>query len=236
MSIHVMIIEDEPMMIDVLTAYLEKEGYEVSSSRNGLEGIELFWKNTPDFLILDLMLPDLTGEEICTRIRQKSDVPILILSAKSAVEERIQGMILGADDYVTKPFSPREVIVRMEAILRRTGLLSKKSVQSFNKGLLVIENVKKLVKFHDKEITLTPIEFHTLTAMSKEPGRVFSRADLLEKIQEDRFYEGYERSIDVHIKNLRKKIEKDTRQPEFIVTVFGMGYKFGGKRDVSNLV
>lgn len=236
MSIHVMIIEDEPMMIEVLTAYLEKEGYEVSSSKNGKDGLEMFWKKQPDFLILDLMLPDLTGEQICARIRQKSDAPILILSAKSAEEDRIGGIVLGADDYVTKPFSPREVIVRMEAILRRTGLLSKKSVQSFNKGMLVIDNKKKQVKLHDEEMTLTPIEFNILLALSKEPGRVFSRVDLLEKIQEDRFYEGYERSVDVHIKNLRKKIEKDARHPDFIVTVFGMGYKFGGKRDVTNSI
>jgi len=231
-----MIIEDEPMMIEVLTAYLEKEGYEVSSSKNGKDGLEMFWKKQPDFLILDLMLPDLTGEQICARIRQKSDAPILILSAKSAEEDRIGGIVLGADDYVTKPFSPREVIVRMEAILRRTGLLSKKSVQSFNKGMLVIDNKKKQVKLHDEEMTLTPIEFNILLALSKEPGRVFSRVDLLEKIQEDRFYEGYERSVDVHIKNLRKKIEKDARHPDFIVTVFGMGYKFGGKRDVTNSI
>jgi len=231
-----MIIEDEPMMIEVLTAYLEKEGYEVSSSKNGKDGLEMFWKKQPDFLILDLMLPDLTGEQICARIRQKSDAPILILSAKSAEEDRIGGIVLGADDYVTKPFSPREVIVRMEAILRRTGLLSKKSVQSFNKGMLVIDNKKKQVKLHDEEMTLTPIEFNILLALSKEPGRVFSRVDLLEKIQEERFYEGYERSVDVHIKNLRKKIEKDARHPDFIVTVFGMGYKFGGKRDVTNSI
>ncbi|MCE7793973.1 response regulator transcription factor [Salipaludibacillus sp. CUR1] len=236
MAVQVMIIEDEPMMVDVLTAYLEKEGYDVVSSPNGKAGLDLFWKIQPDFLILDLMLPDLSGEEICTRIRQHTDTPILMLSAKSAEDERIQGMLLGADDYVTKPFSPKEVIVRMEAILRRAGLSSKKSVQSYNGGMLVIDDKKKLVTINDKEVTLTPLEFHVITAMAKEPGRVFSRSDLLEKIQEDRFYEGYERSIDVHIKNLRKKIEKDTRKPEYIVTVFGMGYKFGGKRDVSNPV
>ncbi|MCD8511077.1 MAG: response regulator transcription factor [Bacillus sp. (in: Bacteria)] len=233
MAITVFIVEDEPMIIEVLKAYLEKSGYEVESAQNGKEGLTRIKEWNPDFVILDLMLPDMPGEEICKQIRLTSDVPIMMLSAKSSEEDRIGGIVIGADDYVTKPFSPREVIVRMEAILRRTRTLNKMEVFSFNDKELIIDFIKKEVLLMNEPISLTPIEFNIITAMGKHPGRVFSRGDLLEKIQEDSFYEGYERSIDVHIKNLRKKIEVNTKQPKYILTVFGMGYKFGGKRDVS---
>ncbi|UCZ53550.1 response regulator transcription factor [Bacillus shivajii] len=233
MAIKVFIVEDEPMIIEVLKAYLEKANYEVEWSENGKEGLERIKSTNPDFIILDLMLPDMPGEEICKQIRQTSDTPIMMLTAKTQEEDRIEGIVIGADDYVTKPFSPREVIVRMEAILRRTNTLNKMDVFSFNDKELVIDIKKKEVTLEGEWVALTPIEYNLLVAMAKYPGRVFSRADLLTGIQDDGFYEGYERSVDVHIKNLRKKIEKDTKHPKYIVTVFGMGYKFGGKRDAS---
>ncbi|MCD8510395.1 MAG: response regulator transcription factor [Bacillus sp. (in: Bacteria)] len=233
MAIKVFIVEDEPMIIEVLKAYLEKSGYVVEAAQNGKEGLTRIKETNPDFVILDLMLPDMPGEEICRQIRFTSDIPIMMLSAKSSEDDRIGGIVIGADDYVTKPFSPREVIVRMEAILRRTRTLNKLDVFSFNEKELVIDFIKKEVVLNNDPISLTPIEFTIITVMAKHPGRVFSRADLLEKIQEDSFFEGYERSIDVHIKNLRKKIEVNTKQPKYILTVFGMGYKFGGRRDVS---
>lgn len=231
-KIKIVIVDDEPMIIDVLQAYFEKAGFEVYSAQRGGEALSIIGKINPDFLILDLMLPDFSGEEICKRVREKSDVPIMMLTAKTSEEERINGIVIGADDYVTKPFSPREVVVRVEAILRRTKQQSDKERLSYNNHELTIETLKKEVHVSGEAVTLTPIEFKLLVSMAKFPGRVYSRLDLLEKVQEDS-YEGYERSIDVHIKNLRKKIEKDTKNPDYILTVFGMGYKFGGKLDVS---
>ncbi|MCD8500606.1 MAG: response regulator transcription factor [Bacillaceae bacterium] len=233
MSLKVFIVDDEPMIIEVLKAYLVQAGYSVYSATKGSEAIEKIQQVEPDFLILDLMLPDLSGEEICKRIRAYSDVPILMLTAKSAEDDRINGITIGADDYVTKPFSPREIVVRVEAILRRTRRLTPKSKRSFNNHDLIIDDLKKEVKVGSDIVTLTPIEYKLLSCMSESPGRVYSRLDLLEKIQTD-YYEGYERSIDVHIKNLRKKIETNPKNPTYVFTVFGMGYKFGGKLDVSN--
>ncbi|MBB5174727.1 response regulator transcription factor [Texcoconibacillus texcoconensis] len=233
MAVKVFIVEDEPMIIEVLKAYLEKSNYIVEYSENGAEGLQRIKESQPDFIILDLMLPDMPGEDICKQIRETSDIPIMMLTAKTAEEDRIEGIVIGADDYITKPFSPREVIVRMEAILRRTQTLNKLDVYSFNQGELAIDFAKREVRSRGNILSMTPIEFNILKAIAKHPGRVFSRADLLQKVQEDHFYEGYERNIDVHIKNLRKKIEKDTKQPQFVLTVFGMGYKFGGTRDVS---
>lgn len=224
------VIDDEPLIVEVLKAYLEREGYEVIASMNGREGLDLIEKENPDFIILDLMLPDLSGEEICKEVRKSSDVPILMLTAKTAEEERIGGLLLGADDYVTKPFSPREVVVRVKNILRRTLRGLEENLLSFNQGFLTIDDRKKEVRREGKEISLTPIEYKILLGMAKQPGRVFSRMDLLSLSETDP-YEGYERNIDVHIKNLRKKVEESPRNPRFILTVFGMGYKFGGRPD-----
>jgi DNA-binding response OmpR family regulator len=158
-----------------------------------------------------------------------------MLTAKSAEDDRINGIVMGADDYLTKPFSPREVVVRVQAILRRVKKTEKVERLEFNRKKLVIDLIKKEVTANGDNITLTPIEYKLLTNMAVNPGRVYSRMDLLEKIQDEgMYYEGYERSVDTHIKNLRKKIEMDSRQPDFIVTVFGMGYKFGGVLDAAN--
>lgn len=224
------VIDDEPLIVEVLKAYLEREGYEVIASMNGREGLDLIEQENPDFIILDLMLPDLSGEEICKEVRKSSDVPILMLTAKTAEEERIGGLLLGADDYVTKPFSPREVVVRVKNILRRTLRGLEENLLSFNQGFLTIDDRKKEVRREGKEISLTPIEYKILLGMAKQPGRVFSRMDLLSLTETDP-YEGYERNIDVHIKNLRKKVEESPRNPRLILTVFGMGYKFGGRPD-----
>ncbi|MGO4889664.1 response regulator transcription factor [Anaerobacillus sp. MEB173] len=229
----VLIVDDEPMIIEVLQAYLEKAGYAVISAANGYDALYLCKEEKPDFIVLDLMLPDLSGEEVCKRIREYSNVPIMMLTAKTAEEERIHGIVIGADDYVVKPFSPREVMVRIEAILRRTRKEVQGDLYSFNNGQLNINHVSHEVKVRDQIVSLTPIEYKLLVGMAKYPSRVYSRLDLLEKVQNES-YEGYERSIDVHIKNLRKKIEVNSKEPEYILTVFGIGYKFGGKRDVSD--
>ncbi|PRO66484.1 response regulator transcription factor [Alkalicoccus urumqiensis] len=230
---HVLIVEDEYSMVEVLEAYLVRDGHEVSYALNGADGLKQFRVKRPDFIILDLMLPDLSGESVLQEVRREADTPVLILSAKSAEEERVQGMLLGADDYVVKPFSPREVMVRIQAIMRRFQKQEEQSeVWSFGGGRLRIRLNERRVICGGEEVHLTPIEYRLLTAMARHPGWVYERAELLEKVQEDLFFEGYERSIDVHVKNLRKKIEVDPRHPEWVETVFGMGYRFRGERDV----
>lgn len=231
----ILLVDDERRIIEVLEAYLVREGYEIHSADNGIDALKKVKTVTPDLIILDLMLPDISGEEVCRLVRKESDVPILMLTAKSAEDDRINGIVMGADDYLTKPFSPREVVVRVQAILRRVKKTEKVERLEFNRKKLVIDLIKKDVTANGDSITLTPIEYKLLTNMAVNPGRVYSRMDLLEKIQDEgMYYEGYERSVDTHIKNLRKKIERDSRQPDFIVTVFGMGYKFGGVLDAAN--
>ncbi|MBO0958971.1 response regulator transcription factor [Neobacillus sp. MM2021_6] len=231
----ILLVDDELRIIEVLEAYLEREGYEIHSADNGIDALKKAKTINPDLIILDLMLPDISGEEVCRLVRKESDVPILMLTAKSAEDDRINGIVMGADDYLTKPFSPREVVVRVQAILRRVKKTEKMERLEFNRRKLAIDLIKKEVMVNGEDVTLTPIEYKLLTNMAVNPGRVYSRMDLLEKIQDaGMYYEGYERSVDTHIKNLRKKIESDSRQPDFIVTVFGMGYKFGGVLDAAN--
>lgn len=231
----ILLVDDERRIVEVLEAYLEREGYEIHSADNGIDALKKVKALEPDLIILDLMLPDISGEEVCRLVRKESDVPILMLTAKSAEDDRINGIIIGADDYLTKPFSPREVVVRVQAILRRVKKVEKVDRIEFNHKQLAIDLVKKEVIVMGQDVTLTPIEYKLLTNMALNPGRVYSRMDLLEKIQDEgMYYEGYERSVDTHIKNLRKKIELDSRQPTFILTVFGMGYKFGGVLDAAN--
>lgn len=241
METTILLVDDERMITEVLEAYLIKEGYKVVTSDNGLDALRKADTVKPDLIVLDLMLPDISGEEICRLLRKESDVPILMLTAKSGEDERINGIIIGADDYVTKPFSPKEVVVRIQAILRRTNKQNQiapetqSEILSYNQGELILDLTKKEIKFKNEIVSVTPIEYKLLSNMAKFPGRVYSRMDLLEKIQEDGMsYEGYERSIDTHIKNLRKKIELDPRDPKYILTVFGMGYKFGGAADAKN--
>ena len=231
----ILLVDDERRIIEVLEAYLVREGYEIHSADNGIDALKKAKTVNPDLIILDLMLPDISGEEVCRLVRKESDVPILMLTAKSAEDDRINGIVMGADDYLTKTFSPREVVVRVQAILRRVKKTEKVERLEFNRKKLVIDLIKKEVTANGDNITLTPIEYKLLTNMAVNPGRVYSRMDLLEKIQDEgMYYEGYERSVDTHIKNLRKKIELDSRHPDFIVTVFGMGYKFGGVLDAAN--
>ncbi len=231
----ILIVDDEQIIVEVLEAYFDKEGWEILFASNGIDALKKVKNENPDLIVLDLMLPDISGEEVCGLIRKDSDTPIIMLTAKSSEDDLINGIVIGADDYVTKPFSPREVVIRVKALLRRTKQMVNVNHISFNKQKLKIDFIKKEVKVSNVVLSLTPNEYKILVLMAGYPGRVYSRADLLEKIQEDGVYfEGYERSIDTHIKNLRKKIETDSRKPEFIITVFGMGYKFGGERDAPN--
>ncbi|WP_226037609.1 response regulator transcription factor [Aquibacillus saliphilus] len=231
----ILIVDDEKIILEVLEAYFEKENWDILFASNGIEALKKVKEENPDLIILDLMLPDISGEEVCSLTRKNSNVPIIMLTAKSTEDDLINGIVIGADDYVTKPFSPREVVVRVKALLRRTNKTETGSQLGFNNRKLKIDKLKKEVKQNDQIIGLTPNEYKLLLSMASYPGRVYSRSDLLGKIQEDGgYFEGYERSIDTHIKNLRKKVETDSRHPEFILTVFGMGYKFGGVPDEDN--
>lgn len=225
----IFVIDDEVSLLEVIKDYLKKEGLEVFTSVNGEEALRLFSVLQPDLVILDLMLPDLSGEEICTKIRQESDTPILMLTAKSGEEDRITGLELGADDYLTKPFSPRELVMRVKAILRRTmGSVKATQALSFNQGDIIINIEEHTVMKKGEEIRLTPIEFSLLLVFAQNRNRTYSRAQLISTALGYDFA-GYERTIDAHIKNIRQKIEDNLKEPKYIVTVYGIGYKFQGE-------
>lgn len=225
---NILIIEDEKRVSEVLKAYLEKEGYKVYCTTKGLEGIEIFKSMNIKLIILDLMLPDISGEEVCKIIRQSSDVHIFMLTAKGALNDRIEGLNIGADEYLIKPFSPRELTARVNALFRRLSTDNSTSNLIFDDGKLIIDYDKRVVKVNGKEISITPNEFDILYALVSNKGKVLSREQLIDKIFGIDF-EGYDRTIDVHIKNIRKKIEEDTKNPKYIVTVMKVGYKFGGE-------
>lgn len=228
----ILVIEDELKILQIIEAYLKKEGYQVFTATDGFFGLEQAKKLSPDLIILDLMLPGISGEQLLTELRQVSDVSVIILSAKTSEDERIFGLNIGADDYLTKPFSPRELVARVQAQLRRAqgSKVATTINYSFNHGNLVIIPLKHEVYLEQKLVKLTPTEFKILVLLSRAPGQVFSRGQLLELVQGHSF-EGYDRTIDSHIKNLRQKIEKNPEKPQYLLTVFGVGYKFGGVRD-----
>lgn len=222
---NILIIEDEKSVSDVIKAYLEKEGFGVYSTENGLDGIEIFRKERIDLVILDLMLPDIDGEEVCKILRKISDVYIFMLTAKSTLSDKIEGLNIGADEYLTKPLSPRELTARVNALFRRVGG-SKENVLFFNDNKLIIDVDKRLVKLNGQEVNLTPNEFDILYVLASNKGKAFTREAIIERVFGIDF-DGSDRSIDVHIKNLRKKIEEDTKSPRYILTVTKIGYKFG---------
>jgi two-component system OmpR family response regulator len=224
----VLIIEDERKISDIVELYLKREGFRTRVAGNGKEAMNLL-REPFDLIVLDLMLPDISGEELCSTIRETSDAPIIMLTAKSGEEDRIKGLGLGADDYVVKPFSPRELVARVKAQLRRTRKVGGK-VLSFDKGLLTMDTESHEVKRKGISTVLTPTEFRILLLLAEKPGRIFSRLQLINMVQGYDF-EGYDRTIDAHIKNLRQKIEDDQRNPLFIKTVYGVGYKFTGAPD-----
>jgi len=227
-QVKILVVDDEVTIIQVIKAYLEKSNFIVYEADSGRGALHLFESLQPDLLVLDLMLPDISGEEVCRLIRKKSNVPILMLTAKSNEDDKVNGFLIGADDYMTKPFSPRELLARVNSLLRRSQI----SMQSdtghpitFNNNQLSIDLEHHEVQLEGKPISLTPIEFKLLEVLAKHPKRVFSRFELVNLIQGDTF-EGFERTIDVHIKNVRQKIGDDPKYPTYISTVFGIGYKF----------
>jgi DNA-binding response OmpR family regulator len=222
----VVVIDDDPSVQEVVRAYLERDGYLVYVAGTAGEGLAVAERVRPGIIVLDLMLPDRSGEDVCREVRARSDVPILMLTAKASEEERIEGLALGADDYLTKPFSPRELVARVRAILRRTQGAEQPlvAVLRFDDGGLEIDSVGHEVRRDGTAVDLTPNEYKLLTTLARYPGRAYSRFELINHVQGYE-YEGYERTIDAHVKNLRRKIEADPRHPRYVETVFGVGYR-----------
>jgi len=222
----ILVIDDEPSVQQVVRGYLEKDGYHVFVAGNGRDGLALAERTTPGLVVLDVMLPDITGEEICRQIRGRSDVPILMLTAKSAERERVNGLAIGADDYLAKPFGPRELVASVRAILRRTqgGEPPLVETLSADGGRFEIDTVAHEVRIEGQIVDLTPNEYRLLVSLARYPGRVYSRFELINLVQGYDF-NGYERTIDAHVKNLRKKVELDPKHPRYVETVFGVGYR-----------
>jgi two-component system, OmpR family, alkaline phosphatase synthesis response regulator PhoP len=221
----VLIIEDEAELVKILKIYLEKAGYTVFLAVRGDDGLTLWEQSKPDLLIIDLNLPGVDGLEVTRTIRKKSDVPIIMLTARVEEMDRLIGLELGADDYISKPFSPREVVARVKAVLRRSNRSASSDEKLLEFGDLVIDIEGHRVTRGEQILELTPTEFSILVTLASQPGRVFSRLQLLEQSQ-GTAYEGYERTIDAHVKNLRSKVESDPHNPQCIETVFGVGYRF----------
>jgi len=227
----VLVVEDETKIRELLRSYLEREGFTVLTTASGAEAIALAERAAPDLIVLDLGLPDVPGEEVAREVRRSSAVPILMLTAKSAEDDRIRGLEVGADDYLTKPFSPRELVLRVQAILRRgRAETSGGARRSFGGGELVIDEDRRQVSVRGRRVELTPTEWGVLTALTNVPGRVYSRYELINRVRGYEF-DGYERTIDSHVKNLRRKIERDPAIPAIVETVLGAGYRFGLARD-----
>ena len=222
----IVVIDDEESVREVVRAYLEKDGFRVFTAADGREGLALAEKHQPDLIVLDLMLPDVSGEEICEEVRSRSDVPIVMLTAKASEDERIAGLVAGADDYLVKPFSPRELVARVRAVLRRTQGVETPLVEvlRFDDGRLEIDTVKHEVRRDGAPVDLTPNEYKLLLALARYPGRAYSRYELVERVQGYDF-DGFERTIDVHVRNLRKKLEPDPARPRYVETVTGVGYR-----------
>lgn len=229
-NISVLVVDDEYKIVEAVAAYLGSKGYNVFTAETGSEALRIFNQGNINFIILDLMLPDISGEEICARIRKVSAVPIIMLTAKSQEEDILKGLDIGADDYVVKPFSIKQLYARMEAILRRTAESVKPtaSVYSWNGGDLQVDFQKMEIQKNGEQINLTSTEWKILSALVKLPQIVLTRERLIEMVFGQDF-DSFDRTIDTHVKNLRKKIETDTKNPQYILTVRGSGYKFGGK-------
>ena len=231
MTTTVLLVEDERQLRDLVRSYLERAGFMVLLTGSGAEAISMFGSAAPDLVVLDLGLPDVPGEAVAREVRAAGATPILMLTAKSDEEDRIAGLELGADDYVTKPFSPRELVLRVQAILRRGGpATAEQGVSRFGAGALVIDEPRRSARVRGAEVDLTPTEWGILVALATVPGRVYSRFELINRVRGYEF-EGYERTIDSHVKNLRRKIEEDPGDPAIIQTVLGGGYRLGLTRD-----
>jgi two-component system alkaline phosphatase synthesis response regulator PhoP len=229
MTKKILVIDDEAKIVAVLKAYLEQSGYKVVTAADGKGALAIFQREKPDFMILDLTLPGLDGLEVCRSVRRQSNIPILMLTARVEEADKLIGLELGADDYVVKPFSPREVVARVRTIFRRaSGEASQTEI--IRVGDLEIDLAQHTVMVADHLVELTPTEFDILVVLARQPKRVFTRLQIMEQAQGNAF-EGYERTIDAHIKNIRLKLEPNSKDPTFIHTVFGVGYKLEVETD-----
>ena len=219
----VLVVDDDVKTVELVKLYLNRDGYRVLTAYDGVEALRLARESHPELIVLDLMLPGIDGLEVCRTLRGESDVPIIMLTARTTDQDRLTGLNLGADDYVTKPFSPRELAARVRAVLRR--LPGERGPAEIKHGELTVDFRKHEAFLAGRPLNLTPIEFKLLGALVKEPGRVFSRVQLIEKALGYDF-DGFDRTIDVHILNLRRKLEPDPGHPRYIKTVYGAGYKF----------
>lgn len=224
----VLVVDDDVKIVELVKLYLNRDGYNVVNAYDGKEALRLARESHPDLIVLDIMLPGMDGLEICRLLRNESSVPIILLTAKTTEQDRIVGLDLGADDYVTKPFSPKELAARVRAVLRRSLDESLDlGPEELKFGDLTVNFPKHEAYLNTKALNLTPVEFKLLGVFTREPNRVFSRGQLIEKVLGFDF-DGFDRTIDVHILNLRRKLEPDASHPKFIKTVYGSGYKFTG--------
>jgi DNA-binding response OmpR family regulator len=236
----VLVVDDEAKILEVVKSYLERYGYEALTARNGIEALGLLHKHVAlgrpvSLVLLDLMLPDLDGEDLCKRVRAESDVPIIMMTAKVEERDIVHGLNLGADDYVTKPFSPRELMARVASVLRRSASGSGVGVPGrgaaaggiLSSGALEVDTGNRRVVLAGKALGLTSNEYRILVLLMSRPHKIFTRDEIIENIKDDAF-DGLDRAVDTHVKNLRRKLGDDPRSPAYIVTVYGMGYRFGG--------
>jgi len=232
MNRKILIVDDDKKTVDLIRLYLEKDGYRALAAYDGRQALNLIRQKRPDLIVLDLMLPEVDGLDVCRILRAESRVPIIMLTARTTEGDKLLGLDLGADDYVTKPFSPRELLARVRAVLRRVDEEDSKGPPQVRFSDLAVDFVRHEVAVRGEPVYLTPKEFKLLETLIQEPGRAFSRLELLDRV----FgfdYEGLERTVDVHVMNLRKKIESNPREPTYIQTVYGVGYKFTEEQDVS---
>ena len=223
----ILVVDDEPQIVDLLRSYLRRDGFTVEQAADGEAALAAFGLLRPDLVILDLMLPKVDGREVCRRIRDASHTPIIMLTARDEETDKLLGLELGADDYITKPFSPREVVARVRAVLRRG---TREATDLVRAGDLTIDLLAHEVSLQGRRVDLTPTEFRLLEILAGHPNQVFTRMQLIDRVQGHAF-DGYERTVDAHVKNLRGKVEPDPRNPRYIMTVYGVGYKFQTAKD-----
>jgi len=225
MAKKILVVDDDRKIVELIQLYLEKDGYRVLVAHDGLEALEKARQARPDLIVLDLLLPGMDGLDVCRILQAEAETPIIMLTAKTTEGDKLVGLELGADDYITKPFSPRELLARVRAVLRRVAKEAAQATEELHFGRLIIDRRGHEVRLDGEVIPLTPTEFQLLAEMAREPGRAFTRLELLDQVFGYDFV-GFERTVDVHVKNLRKKIETDPKQPCYIQTVYGVGYKF----------
>ncbi|MCH7997108.1 MAG: response regulator transcription factor [Chloroflexi bacterium] len=226
MSSTVLIVEDDPATIELVRLYLERDGHKVIAATDGLEGLRLAREEDPDLVVLDLMLPSLDGMGVCRILRDESNVPIIMLTARAGEEDRLAGLDQGADDYITKPFSPRELAARVRAVLRRVARDAlEEGPAELARGDIRVDLRHRMVYVENAQVELTPTEFRMLTLLMREPGRTFSRDQIIDRVFGYDF-DGFDRTVDVHVSNLRRKLGEDPDRPRYIKTIYGAGYRF----------